>query len=361
MRQRKTVALIALLFLSVINFALAAPLVVRGIREVSVDLVDVAEDAATASRKRSNPSDYSDKWWTDAGRATDKTNSPENISPRSSLGPRDSGTHPFPVGSPLPAHNNLPSPVHVDPNAFLESPQPSLGSRQSGNSHPLPLDVGLNPPPQPHQDPTDDHDSASSSAHSGSSHLTATGYEAGTESELSSDAESEGTMTTSPQAARPLWWEKSVFEFPKSSSPSPSHSSNPPSAHGDSDMDLNNPLPAPGPTDGQPPSDPRSSKRPYPLSDPGPMTRPRPLSYYTRPSMLDSEPSTPHPPSSPWPLQHGSEGVFGDLFKGRFRFRRRISGSRSANAVTVQKESGLQGNPWLWRVRSPLPLIFQLP
>jgi hypothetical protein len=44
MRRFKILAQIILLVLSVINFALAAPVLVRGIREVRVDVVDVAEN-----------------------------------------------------------------------------------------------------------------------------------------------------------------------------------------------------------------------------------------------------------------------------------------------------------------------------
>jgi hypothetical protein len=302
MRRHKIVIQIILLILSVINFALAAPVSIRGI----------AEDATTASRKRWNPSD---KRWTNAG---DRTNTPSslgssdsdyrleqelrphdprspidlNTSPHSSLGSRDSdNSHPFPVGSPPPvdsnatpqpslsvnshplpvgspplAHNNLP--LDIDLNA---APQPSL----SVNSHPfpvnppppahnnLPLDIDLNASPQPSQELTDGSDSGSHS----------------TSSESSSD------VTMSPSS----WYEKSVFGFPKPPSGSP--------PHGSSDIDLNRPL-SPGPTDDQPPPspppDPGSSKRPYLLSDdsdPGPSKRPY------RPS--DPGPSTPHPPSNP--------------------------------------------------------------
>jgi hypothetical protein len=48
-----------LLVLIVINFALAAPIGVREISEVRVDVVDVARDGTTASQKRGEPSDQS--------------------------------------------------------------------------------------------------------------------------------------------------------------------------------------------------------------------------------------------------------------------------------------------------------------
>jgi hypothetical protein len=250
MRRHKIVIQIILLILSVINFALAAPVSVRGI----------AEDVTTASRKRWNPLD---KWRTNAA---DWTNTPSslgssdsdyrleqelrphdprspidlNTSPHSSLGSRNSdNSHSFP------AHNNLP--LDVDLNA---APQPSL----SVNPHTLPvdppppahnnlpLDIDLNASPQPSQELTDDYDSASSSTYG-------------------------------------------------------SHSTGGSPPHGSSDIDLNRPL-SPGPTDGQPPPspppDPGSSKRPYlpsDDSDPGPSKRPY------RPS--DPGPSTPHPPSNP--------------------------------------------------------------
>src|SRR6266849_4002990 len=145
MQRHKKIAWIVLLILFVINLALAAPVLVRGIREVPVNVVDVAEDnVITASRKR----------WTNAA---DRANTP------SSLGSADSdNSHPLPVGSPPPVHNNLP--LNIDLN---NPPQPSLGSTDSDNSHPLPggspppvhnnlpLNIDLNDPPQPSLGSTD--------------------------------------------------------------------------------------------------------------------------------------------------------------------------------------------------------------
>src|SRR6266849_4642471 len=75
MQRHKIIARIVLLILSVINLALAAPVLVRGIR---VDVVDVAKDVTTASRKYWNPSDM---WW---------TNAPDRAKTPPSLGSSDS-------------------------------------------------------------------------------------------------------------------------------------------------------------------------------------------------------------------------------------------------------------------------------
>src|SRR6267154_1476247 len=60
------------LILSIINFVRAAPLVVRGVQEVHVNVVDVAEDRTAASQK----------WWDSGPRddslvnAADQTSAP---------------------------------------------------------------------------------------------------------------------------------------------------------------------------------------------------------------------------------------------------------------------------------------------
>jgi hypothetical protein len=367
MRRHKKVAQIILLIFSVINFALAAPISVRGI----------AEDMTTASGKRYNPSD---EWASSA----DRMNTPARLGLSDSdhwleqeLRPHDSRS---PLGS------NPPSP-----------PQPGPGSTDSDKSLPLPAGSpppahnnlpDLNDPPQPIEEPAD-------SSNFGS-------YGMGPKS--------------SSDASLSAW-----LNFPESpSSPQP-HGSNPPPAQ---DIDLNRPLSSMGPTDDQPPlallSDPRPSKRPSsppdpgpskrpyipsdpepstsalgplgssgpgastssswvlgpsnrrpptwalgPLdpgaststsgdlgpelstwelgpsysgpptwalgpSDPGPSTRPyRPLN--PGPSASDPGLSTPHPPPAPEPL-HESEIYFSELFKGS-RFKRHISDPRSVNAA----------------------------
>src|SRR5712672_887906 len=129
MQRHKIAARFTLLILSFINFAFAAPILVRGIREVRVD---VAEDVP------------SDKWWTNT---PDRSNTPPNSASSDSdyrleqeLGPRDPrspivlnpshsslrstdsyNSRPLPVRSPPPAYSGLP-----DLNV---APQPSL----SGN------------------------------------------------------------------------------------------------------------------------------------------------------------------------------------------------------------------------------------
>ena len=350
MQRYKIVARIILIILSVINFTLAAPVSVQGIR-----VVDVARDVTTGSRKRWDPSDTN---------AEDKTNS-----------------HPFPVGSP-PAHNDLP--LDID----LNEPQPSL----SDNSHPFPAHndlPDLNASPQSSQEPahssdsgsyystgssTDDYDSASSSAHSSYSHS------------ASSVSESDVSM---PSWA---WYENSAFEFPKSTGSSPAHDS--------SELDLNRLLLAE-------PSDPGSSKRPYRPSSPGPSTwgyrpqdpgpstwgyhpqdpgpstwgyspqdpgpstpnpgsptRPHPLSdtkpstSNTGPSTSDPGPSTPRPPLSPWPVQYESEKIFSKLLRGRFN--RRISRSRSVNAAQRELRGSVDSREYVSASAFPLPPTFQL-
>ncbi|KAF8490341.1 hypothetical protein F5888DRAFT_1128112 [Russula emetica] len=314
MQRHKIVARIILIILSVINFALAAPLV-RGIREVRVDVVDVAEIVTAASRKRWNPSD---KWWTNAA---DRTNTP------SSLGSSDSD---YQLEQELRPHDPR-SPIDLNPRAPAPPEHNNLQD----------YDIVNDPDsPQASQESTDGSDSDSHS----------------TGSEWSSDA------TMSPWA----WYENWVIS--KSPSSSPSHDSNPPPRHGNSDTFLNRLQSSPGPTDDQPPSyppsDPRPLKRPYDpsesepgpskrpyapsepgpstwayppsdlgpstgpyppsdprpsTSDPGSSTRPYPPSD-PRPSTSDPGPSAdsaPHPPSSPGPLQHESE--FSELFRGRFK------------------------------------------
>ena len=343
MKRHKIVAQIALLILSVINFALAAPLV-RGLREVRVNLGDVAEGVATALRRRRNPSDT---WSTNAA---DGANTPPSLASSNSdsdsdhrldleLRPPDPGSPIYlsysslgsvdwdysqPLGPPPPEleHDNL----DIDINA---SPHPSLWSTDSDNSHSLPgspppahhnlpldadinaspqsspsvntyplavdplpvahnnlpLDMDSNASPQPSQEPTGGSDSGShstgSSAHSSSNH----------------------PMGSASLDAMSPWDWYEIWAISKSPSSSPSHDSNPPPQYDNSRTESSRPLSVQGPTDDQPP--------PAPPSDPGP--------------------SAPHPPSSPGSPQHESEKGFNELFRGRFK--RRISGYRSVDAA----------------------------
>ena len=55
-RMRRYMAITRIfLFLSIVNIALTAPVVVRGVHEVHVNVVDVAEDRAVTSQKRYSP------------------------------------------------------------------------------------------------------------------------------------------------------------------------------------------------------------------------------------------------------------------------------------------------------------------
>ena len=243
MQRHKIVARIILLMLSIINLALAAPVLTRGLRKVPVD---VAEDVTTASRKRWIPFDYSNEWRTDsdAGLAEERTNTPHNAS-RSSLGSRDSDNpHPSPSGSPPPAPNN--SPLGIDSNT---TPQPSQE---------LELTQGSDSGSRPTGSSADGYESAGSSTHrlpvpSSSSHLTA-GYDPSSDSdvvrmenELSSDSEATMTMSPTNAQARPLWWPTSAFEFPKTPPGGySSDESNPPSRPGGLNVGLDNPLSSSG-------------------------------------------------------------------------------------------------------------------
>src|SRR6266576_4467414 len=138
MRRYKIVAQTILLIFSVINFAHAAPVSVRGI----------AEDVTTASRKRWDPSD---EWWTNSA---NRANTPP------SLGSSDSANW---LEQELRPHDPR-SPMDLNPSP---QPQPSLGSTDSDNSHPLPagspppahnnlpLDIDLNDVPHQIQESTD--------------------------------------------------------------------------------------------------------------------------------------------------------------------------------------------------------------
>ena len=79
MKQHKIVAQI-LVILSVFNYALAAPVLARGIREVRVNVVDVTEDVTTALRKRWIPLDAS------STNAADGANAPPSPASSDSVG-----------------------------------------------------------------------------------------------------------------------------------------------------------------------------------------------------------------------------------------------------------------------------------
>jgi hypothetical protein len=103
-------------------------------------------------------------------------------------------------------------------------------------------------------------------------------------------------------------------------------------------IDLNDPLPGPGPTDDQPP--------PALPSGPGPSTGAYP-------------PSDPGPSSNPGPLKHEPEEILSELFKGKFK--RHISGSRSVNAAQRELQGTLDSREYVSSSAFPVPPTFQLP
>src|SRR6266849_2039416 len=119
MQRHKMVARIVLLILSVISFALAAPVLVRGTRE---DMVDIAGDVTTAAMLADNTpqslgssdSDHHPR----SPMARDSNAFPRHNAPAD---PESDNSHPLPVDLQTTAHNNLPS---WDLNSF---PQESAG------------------------------------------------------------------------------------------------------------------------------------------------------------------------------------------------------------------------------------------
>jgi hypothetical protein len=348
---------------------------------VRTDVVDVvAEDVTTALRNRWIPSD---EWSTSA---PDRENAPQNlessysedsdsfnsVNSLSSAGSVDwDYPDPLPVpvdspppapdglrldlglntlshsvlestdpGLPPPAQNNLRLDLGLNTfsHSILESTDPGLPPPAQNN---LPLHIDSNVHPKPNQEPID-------GSNFGSNHPT--GFEP------SSDVKYHW-----------WWFDPSVtWKYPGSS---PSPDSNPPPQLGHGNLDENFNLPGltydqPPPTPPfdpgtwtRPPLDPGPSTWAHPSLDPGPSTWAHPSldpgpSTYVHPS-LDPGPSkrpdssvagssTLHPPPSPGP-QHESEIHFSELFKSS-RFKRRISGSCSANAAQRVQE-GVVGYP----------------
>ena len=316
-----------------------------------VNVVDVAEDVTTASQKRWN---LWDKRWTNAALA-DRTNTPQNLG----LSVSD-----YRLEQELRSH------VPRSPMDSNASPQPSLGSTDPDNSHPLPVDppqpahnnlplnIDLNVLPKPSQEPTDGPDAGSHSTdspmHSGSLHST-------------------DSMPVSPLPG----YDAETQVFSKSPSSSPSFDSNPPPQHGDFDIFYNRPLSDPVTlSDPGPPRPYSPTDSGLPLSDQGPLRRPDSPSdseestgtYFPSDSEEStrvhpsSSPglSTPHPPPSPEPLEHDSEDHFSDLFRGG-RLKRRVSGSRSVNAARRELQDTLDSREYVSASASPLPPTFQFP
>ncbi|KAI0279898.1 hypothetical protein BGY98DRAFT_932911 [Russula aff. rugulosa BPL654] len=353
MQRHKIVAHIILLILSVIKFALTAPVLERGIREVRVDVLDVAKDVpvTTASQKHLNPSD---RWSTTAVLA-DRANALQDL---------ESSDSDYRLEQDLRSHNPR-SPMDSNP-----SPQPSrpVGSTDldSLSSHPLPVDrpppehdendlqfdMDLNghAPPQPSQEAIDGPDSGS---HSTGSPMYGSSYH------------STDSIPPYPSTTRRI-------------GSSQSHDSNPP-LHGNSDIFLN-PFNLHSPTAlSDPGSDwpysPTGSVRTG--SDPGPPRMPPRIGIFTYLPPLpasDSDESigtyaqsnsvqstgehsppdlgpSAHPLPSSGLLQDDSENVLSELFRGS-RFKRRISGSRSVNAVQRELQDTLDSSDSGRRLRA---------
>jgi hypothetical protein len=285
--QRRKIVVRILLVLSVINFVLAAPVLVRGI------LREVAEDVTTASQRRWNSKSLEQKLGPNDPR-TPIMGRDSNAYPQPRGGSDAGNSHTLPVGPPPPPPSDLPS---------------------SG------IDLNALPQPEPGQEPTDGPDSGSHSmdspTYSGSYHST-------------------DTMAVSPSPG----YNAETRVPSESPSSAPLHDSNPPPWHGDLpetfyNIFYNRPLSGPAKSDPGPqrPYSSTASDSGLPLSDTGPSRMPDSPSdsrqstgaYYPP---LDSEPSTPHGPQDPGPWPHDAEKFFSDLLRSG-RFKRGNSNSRS--------------------------------
>ncbi|KAI0272964.1 hypothetical protein BGY98DRAFT_146548 [Russula aff. rugulosa BPL654] len=327
MQRHKKVARIILLILSVINFTLAAPVSARGTREVRV--VDVAEDSDYRLELELGPHDRRSPMYL-------------NLSPQPSLGSRDSNP-PFPVASPPPTHNDWPLEEGLDATPEPDQ-QPTHDTDPSSHS----------------TDPqTDDHDSASSSTHRGSSH--SAGYDLSSPLHGNLNVDSNHPLSSAgptddqpPLDVEPLRW-----AYPSSGSGPPTDDQPPldveplrwaypssgsvPSTDDQPPLDVEPlrwayPLSGSGTsTDDQPPLDVEPLRWAHPSSGSGPSTFSGPV---TSPgSSTTSGPSPSHPPSSAGPLQHESENGYNELFKGKFK--RGIPSSRPVKAVQTELQGAL--------------------
>ncbi|KAI0279899.1 hypothetical protein BGY98DRAFT_383412 [Russula aff. rugulosa BPL654] len=354
MQRYKIVAHI-LLIPSAIKFILAAPVLERGIREVHVDVLGIANNVPVtiASQKRWNPSDM----WSTIAALGSRTNVPQNLESSDSDYRLEWGLRPHEPRSPM------------DPNP---SPQQNLpvGSTDLDNSHPLPVvppapehddnlqfDMDLNghPPSQPSQETTDGPDSGSHSTDSIPSYPS-DNEEARVLLMSPSSSQSHGSSYHSTDTIPPYPWDEEARVLPMSPSSSQSHDFNP-LLHGNSDIilnpfDLHSPamISDPGPDW---PYSPTGAVRTG--SDPGRSRMPSRTGFYTY-SMSDEsigtyaqstgEHSPPDPgPSThpPGPLQDDSENVLSELFRGS-RFKRRISGTRSVNAAQRELQDTLDSS-----------------
>jgi hypothetical protein len=406
MRRYKIVAQIILLILSVINTALAAP--VLSVREI-------AKDVTTTSGKRWNPS-Y--EWWTNSA---DRTKTPprlglsdsdyrleQELRPHGSRSPMDPnasphsqpspGTtdsddshplsqpspltppvsslsadsdnspphsppspgstdlnnfHPLPAGSPPPAHDNLPD--LNDPQPIEEQADSSnFGSYEMGagsksdSNPPPPQDIVVDRPLSPR--PTDDQPPLTLPSDSGSSKRPSSPPDPGPSKRPYNPSESTWTLGLSdPGASTSALGTTNLGPEPSTSAlgpsdPGPRTRPYRPLNPGPSTSDPGMPIgPFPWPDSESDDSYPGSS-----TPDPGPSTS------------SDPGPSIPHSPSGPGPLQHESEIYFSELFRGRLK--RRLSGSRSVNAAQRELQGTLDSTrEYASASAFPLPPTFRLP
>jgi hypothetical protein len=389
MQRYKIVAHIILLILSANKFVLAAPVLERGIREVRVDVLDVAKDVPVtiASHKRRSPSG---RWSTIAalgGRG--RANAPQNLESSDSDYRLERDLRPYNPRSPM------------DSNPSLQ-PNLPVGSTDLDSSHPLPVvppapehdhndlqfDMDLNDhaPSQPSQEATDRPDSGSHSTDSIPSYPWDNG-DARVLLVSPSSSQSHGRPDHPTDSIPPYPWDEEDEVLPISPSSSQSHDFNP-LLHGNPGIllnpsNLNSPIATsdPGslwpysPTDpiriGSDPGPPRMPSTtaflialPVPASD---SSSDESIGTYAQSNLDQStgEHSPPDPGPSihpPEPLQDDSRNVFSELFRGS-RFKRRISGSRSVNAAQRELQDTLDSSEYVSapaRLTLPTPLVINI-
>ncbi|KAI0272008.1 hypothetical protein BGY98DRAFT_180141 [Russula aff. rugulosa BPL654] len=324
MRQYFIVSQIHLI-LSVINFALAAPLVIREKHEVRVDVVDAAKDGTAASQvltrwgPRGTPSESNGNDWTDGssspessdqpgpgphspwlGSESDHNRSPRPSSPTSTESPSGSlleSTHvysPLGWGGVMVSHDGITdgdqllllpnwdhSPAHQTPTAV------SSGSTSSG--HAMPPWLLDDPPPE-------------SSPKASPSILSSTGSDYSRSSDTHSSSTSSGSAESDPSyTSRPH-------------DPSPSNSGGQaPTDDTATSLSTGRYPQSPGQTDNHPP--------PGPPSNPSPSTGPQ--------QSADSVSSTSPGPQSP----SEPKTFLSKLLKGKLPRRTFGSGTGSTRAV----------------------------
>jgi hypothetical protein len=391
MRRYKTVARI-LLTLSAINFAFAAPVALRGIHEVCVDVVDPSKDGTT-TQKTWNLSDERSMNAADSKSASSIPRSLDSDhwseqGPHNARSPTDSNDvpgpsnpRPFDINAPPPPSpeqtptdpNDAPGPSHQRPLFDINSsPSPSPeqtltdpnNSPRPSNQRPS-FDINASPPPSPEQMPTDPNNAPRPSNQRPSFDINAS-------PPLSPDQTPTGLNDAPGPSNRPLF----DINAPRPLSPGqtpethplnlPSTIIDPSSSHPPNPWPGDAPLPAAFPKDSPPTSSwdrtpaSSSSMGSYPSSWDRWETAeidPSSPSISSEPSTVSSiNPSTESPPPNAEPEY---ESYFAKLFKGKIR--RRISSSSDA---TQGKFQGTVDSR-VYRVRhclsSPSPANFQRP